>query len=170
MNFLAKLGQILAKGLQVIGVVSGLLPAFGAKAQAAIQGPLQTAVNDLTAIGNVVVSVQTYLQAASGPDKLAAAGPAVINIIRTSEMVSGHEPANEPEFEAGCLDLTNAVVRIMKSLKSDNIKVVSGSHEIVANTALLATPTAVATSASAVAGQAPSVSTPPLPSVQQPNQ
>ncbi len=142
MNFLARLGQILAKGLQVAGVVSGLLPAFGAKAQAAMQGPLQTAVNDLTAVGNVVVSVQTYLKAATGPEKLAAAGPAIINIIRTSEMVSGHEPADHAEFEAGCLDLTNAVVRILKSLKSDNIKTVSGSHEITTNPAPLAPPTA----------------------------
>src|SRR3989442_1211066 len=114
MNFLARLGQILAKGLQVAGVISGLLPAFGAKAQAAAQGTVQTAINDLTAVGAVVVSVQTYLGSAPGPDKLAAAGPVVMNIIRTSEMVSGHQPANEPEFEAGCLDLANAVVRIMK--------------------------------------------------------
>lgn len=126
MNFLKTLGLILAKGLQVAGVVMGLLPALGSKAQAAVQGPLQTGINDLTAIGGVVVSVQTFMGARPGPERLAAAAPVIANIVRTSELVSGHDVGDEAEFLAGTTDLTNAVVRILGSLKADKIKVVGG--------------------------------------------
>lgn len=119
MSFLKKLGMILAKGLSVLGVIfPALAPLFGSGSTSKI---VTTAVNDFTSIGTVIIQIETALQGATGIDKLKAAVPLVTNIIRTSELVSGHGVANEAEFIAGCTDATNAVVRILNSLKSDHL-------------------------------------------------
>jgi hypothetical protein len=123
-SFLKKIGQVLAAGLELTGIISPIvLPMLGSgkAAQTAT-----TAINDFTSIGTTVVQVETALQGKTGPEKLAAASSLVQPIVRTSELVSGHTIANEAEFIAGCTDLTNAVVRIMNALGSKGITV-SGS-------------------------------------------
>lgn len=118
-SFLKKMGQILATGLEIIAGVSPLIiPLLGSKAASYTT----TAVNDLTAIGTTVIQMEAALQGKTGTEKLSAAAPLVRQIVQTSELVSGHKVANEPEFVAGCTDLTNAVVRILNSLAADNIK------------------------------------------------
>lgn len=119
MGFLKVLGQILSKGLQLVGIFPMIAPLFGASKAGQVAA---TAVNDFTAIGTTIIQIETALQGKSGVDKLSAAVPLVSQIVKTSEMVSGHQIANEAEFTAGVTDLTNAVVRIMNSLKSDNLK------------------------------------------------
>lgn len=119
MTFLKKLGSILAQGIAlatgVWPLVSGL---FGSKAQ---QGT--TVVNDLSAIGAVVVQVEAIIQGAgTGAQKLQAAAPLVANIVKTSELVSGHQIANEPLFIQGCTDLTNAVAEILNSLSANGVQ------------------------------------------------
>jgi len=87
-------------------------PLFGSKSGAVIG----TVTQDLTAIGTVVVNAEAVLGAGTGPAKLAAAAPLVANIVKTSELVSGHKIANEALFIQGCTDLTNAVAEILNSL------------------------------------------------------
>ena len=120
MSFLKKLGQILAAGLQVVGVFFPVLKPF--LGSGAVASTATTAVNDFTSIGTVIVQIETALQGASGPAKLAAVVPLVTQIVKTSELVAGHQIANEAEFIAGNTDLANAVVRILNSLKADAIK------------------------------------------------
>ncbi len=139
-SFLKKLGQILAAGLELTGIISPVvLPMLGSSKAAQTA---TTAVNDFTSIGTTVVQVETALQGKSGPEKLSAASSLVAPIVRTSELVSGHKIANESEFIAGCTDLTNAVVRIMNSLAADNIST-SGSP-VTATPAAPAVPTPAA--------------------------
>lgn len=118
-SFLKKVGQVISAGLEITGLISPvLLPLMGSSKAGQVA---TTAVNDFTSIGTTVVQIETALQGKSGADKLAAASSLVAPIVRTSELVAGHQIGNEAEFIAGCTDLTNAVVRIMNSLKADNI-------------------------------------------------
>jgi hypothetical protein len=113
MTFLAKLGGFLAKGIALLSGLGPLLtPLFGSKSGAVVG----TVVQDLTSIGSVVVSAEAMLGAGTGPAKLAAAAPLVANIVKTSELVSGHKIANEALFIQGCTDITNAVAEILNSL------------------------------------------------------
>lgn len=119
MTFLKKLGSYLAQGIALATgiwpLVSGL---FGSKAQAGI-----TVINDLTAVGQVVVQTEAILQTpGSGAAKLAAAAPLVANIVKTSELVSGHQIANETLFIQGCTDLTNAVAEILNALSPNTVQ------------------------------------------------
>ena len=78
--------------------------------------------NDLTAVGQIVVTAEAVLQTSGGAAKLAAAAPLVTNIVRTSELVSGHEIADEALFLQGCTNITSGVAQVLNSLKSDNVK------------------------------------------------
>lgn len=119
MTFLAKLGSFLAKGIALLSGLGPLIsPLLGAKAQTATN----IAVNDLTAVGQVVVSAEAILGAGTGPAKLAAAAPLVVNIIKTSELISGHKIANEALFIQGCTNVTSAVAQILNSLSSDGVQ------------------------------------------------
>lgn len=124
-SFLKKAGQVLSAGLTLTGLIFPVLRPFLGSAQpdpGSILTKVDTGVNDFTAIGTQIITIETALQGKTGADKLAAAAPLVAGIVRTSELVSGHKIANEAEFIAGCKDLTNATVRIMNSLHSDAIK------------------------------------------------
>ncbi len=126
MTFLKKLGSFLAKAGIVAGDVAGILagvgpiitPLLGAKA-----GPIiGTIINDLTAVGKVVVMAEALLQTpGSGAQKLAAATPLVANIIKTSELVSGHKIADEALFTAGCAKITSGTADILNSLSPDKV-------------------------------------------------
>lgn len=123
MTFLSKLGSLLARGIAVLtGLAPLLTPLFGAKAQQAA-GVVGTVSNDLTAVGQIVVSAEALLQTAGGgAAKLAAAAPLVVNLIKGSELVSNHKIANETLFIQGCTDLTSAVAEILNSLSADGVQ------------------------------------------------
>jgi hypothetical protein len=121
-SFLKKAGQVLSSGLAVLSFVFPVLrPLMGS---GVLAGEITTGVNDFTAIGTQIITIETALQGKTGPEKLAAASTLVAGIVRTSELVTGHKIANEAEFIAGCQDLTNATVRIMNSLDASAVKTV----------------------------------------------
>lgn len=119
-SFLKKIGQVLSAGLSFVGIIFPVLRPFLGSGKAVSE--VVTYVNDFTAIGTQIITIETALQGKPGTDKLVAAVPLVAGIVRTSELVTGHRIANEVEFIAGCTDLTNAVVRILNSLDSNAIK------------------------------------------------
>src|SRR5882672_7989055 len=123
MTFLARLGSFLARGIAVLtGLEPLIAPLFGSKANAAA-GVVTKIANDLTAVGQIVVTAEAVFQTpGSGAQKLAAAAPLVTNIVRTSELISGHEIANEALFLQGCTNITNGVAQVLNSLKPDNVK------------------------------------------------
>lgn len=129
MSFLKKLGQVLYNLVGIVTGVGPLIKPFLGSGKAS--GYVSTAINDFTAIGSTVIQIETALQGKSGADKLAACVPLVKQIIQSSEMVSGHQIANEAEFTAACTDITNGVVRLLNSLKADNIKVQGDTHTVV---------------------------------------
>ena len=120
MTFLKKLGTVLAN---LVGIAAGvgplIMPFLGSGKAAQVTG---TAVNDLTAIGGVVVQIETALQGITGVDKLKAAIPLVGNIIKTSEMVVGKHIANETLFTQAVQEYTQATVDLLNSLDQSAVK------------------------------------------------
>lgn len=120
MTFLKKLGVIL---VNLAGVAAGvgpiIAPFLGSGKVAAVAG---TAVNDLTAIGSVVLQMETAfagLGDKNGADKLKAAIPLVGNIIKTSELVVGKKIANEAMFTLAIQEYTQATVDLLNSIHPD---------------------------------------------------
>src|SRR5438309_2104463 len=109
MSFLKKLGQVL---VNVVGIAAGvgpiILPFLGSGKAAQIAG---TTVNDLTAVGSVVVQMETAfatIPGSTGAQKFQAAIPLVGNIIKTSELVVGKKIANEALFTKAIEEYTQA--------------------------------------------------------------
>jgi hypothetical protein len=123
MTFLKKLGEVL---LKVVGIAAGVgpivQPFLGSGKAAATAG---TVVNDLTAIGSVVVQIETALAAvpnSTGAQKLQAAIPLVSNIIKTSELVANKKIANEALFTQACQEFTQATVDLLNSIDQGEVK------------------------------------------------
>lgn len=122
MTFLKKLGSVLAKGLAVATgiwpLVSGLFGSSTTGQEIVKYG--NTAINDLSQIAGIVVNAEAMLQTpGSGAAKLAAAGPLVANVIRTSEVISGKKIANEDLFIQGATKITSGMADILNSLHPD---------------------------------------------------
>lgn len=113
MTWLSKIGSFLAKGIAILTGLEPLIqPYIGAKGS----GVAATVVNDLTAVGSIVVQAEALLGSGTGAQKLANAAPLVANVVKTSELLSGKHIKNEQLFIQGCTDLTNAVAEILNSL------------------------------------------------------
>jgi len=122
MSFLKKLGQIL---LSVAGVAAGVgpivLPFLGSGKSQTIAG---TVVNDLTAIGSTIATVETAFAAvpgSTGAQKLQAAIPLISNIIKTSQLVSGKKIANQAMFTQACTEITQGMVDLLNSLDAATV-------------------------------------------------
>lgn len=119
MTFLKKLGLILLKGAAfAAGLAPLVAPILGAKV-AAVVG---TVANDFTLIGSKVVEIEAALEGKTGVEKFQAARALVGGIIRTSELVSGKEIADEVVFQKGVDEVTQGVVDILNSIKHDEAK------------------------------------------------
>jgi hypothetical protein len=122
MTFLKKLGSALAQGIALATGMWPLVSKFFGAGTAASQ-TANTVVNDLTAIGQVVVQAEAMFQGTgTGPSKLAAATPLVANIIKTSELVAGHKISNEAAFTAACQAITSDVANLLNSLDSNTVQ------------------------------------------------
>lgn len=123
MTFLAKLGGFLAKGIAILAGLGPLVaPWLGSNAAKAANVE-NTVVNDLTSVGQVVVQVEALMQTpGSGTAKLANATPLVAQILKTSELVSGHQIADEVLFTQGSAKIASGVADLLNSLKADNVK------------------------------------------------
>lgn len=120
MTWLKKAGLVL---LKVLGVVTGLEPLLSPYLGKGATATVSKDVNELTSIGNVVLQAETLIQGTgTGATKLAAATPLVANIVRTSELLTGKNIANETAFITACQNLTGAVADILNSLSPDTIK------------------------------------------------
>ena len=123
MTFLKKLGQIL---LNVAGIAVGIGPIVlpflgsGKAQQVATKG-----LNDLTAIGQVIVQIETAFAAvpgSTGEQKLQAAIPLVSNIISTSEMVVGKQIANKDLYTKAVQEYAQATVDLLNAIHPDEAK------------------------------------------------
>lgn len=119
MTFLKKLGQVLAKAVSIfLGVEPLVAPYIGGAAPKAVN-----VVNDLTAIGQVVVQAEAIIQGSgTGAMKLSAATPLVASIIKTSQMLDGKKIKDEAAFTKACQEITSGVADLLNSLDESTIK------------------------------------------------
>lgn len=121
MNFLKKLGTILANAAGIAAGVGPIIQPFLGQGKAAqVEG---TVVNDLTQISQIVTMVESVVQTpGSGPQKLAAATPLVLQILKTSQAFSGKKIADEALAEKGAADIVSGVVEFMNAISGDEAK------------------------------------------------
>jgi hypothetical protein len=119
MTFLKKLGQFLARATAIaVGIGPILQPFLGSAAPV-----VQTAVNDLTQISQIATMVEAVNQTpGSGADKLKAATPLVLQILRTSQAFAGKKIADEPLAEDGAADIVTGIVKFMNAIHPDEVK------------------------------------------------
>jgi hypothetical protein len=123
-TFLSRLGKVLATVVNIASVAAGIGPMLQGflGSNTKVGAVVGTAVNDLTAIGQTVLSAEAMIQApGSGVQKLAAATPLVAQIVQTSELVAGHKIANEALFIQGSQKITSGVADILNSLHPDSV-------------------------------------------------
>ena len=120
-TFLGKLGKALAEGVAIAAGVGPILQPFLGSSKAATV--LNTGVNDLTSIGQLVATAEAMFQTAgSGAAKLAAAAPLVQQIITTSQLVSGKKVANQAAFTKACQEITAGVADLLNSLDASTVQ------------------------------------------------
>lgn len=123
MTFLKKLGQILASIAGVaIGVGPIIKPFLGSGKAAQV---VDTGVNDLTAIGQVIAQIETAFAAvpnSTGAQKLQAAIPLVGNILATSQLIAGKKIANADLYQKAIQEFAQATVDLLNAVHPDEAK------------------------------------------------
>lgn len=120
LSFLKKLGAFLAKAVMIASDVGPIIEPFLGSSKAATVAT--TAINDFTVLGQNVLTIETALQGATGPAKLAALIPLETNIIKSSELVAGKKIANEALFTQACQEISQGVVDLLNSIDPSEAK------------------------------------------------
>lgn len=119
-SFLKKLGADLAKFAAIAaGVGPILIPLLGSGKAGTVA---TTAVNDLTAMGQLALQIETAMQGQPGTAKLAALIPLVGNVIKTSELVANKKIANESLFTKSVQEYAQATVDLLNSIDQSEAK------------------------------------------------
>lgn len=127
MSFLKKLGLVMATITGVVfpafAPIAALFPnLFGSGSKGATA--LATVSNDLTAIGQVIVLIETAfanVTGETGAQKLIAATNLVGPIILTSQLVSGKKIADPVMMQKGIGEITQGMVDVLNALHQDNV-------------------------------------------------
>lgn len=121
MTFLKKLGLIVAKGTAALmgldPIIKQLLPDAGDKIVDVVEHDLV----QIAAVIGTVEAVGVSLQL-PGPQKLAAAGPLVGQVVLKSSLLAGKKIANPELFQRGCTKLGDGMADVLNSLHEDGAK------------------------------------------------
>lgn len=119
---MADLSGWLKKFGQAVAIGGGIVTGFGPLIAQIIPGTkddriITKATDSLVDIAEIVKQVEIFGASLSlaGPDKLKAAIPSISQIIMRSAIMGGVPPGNKVEFDAGIVDLVNAMVRLQNS-------------------------------------------------------
>ena len=124
MSFLKKLGEVIAKG---VNLAKGALPVVGKVTEAvspylpALGGAFQS---DLKKIAEVIAEVEVFGQVLGhpGPDKLKAVTPVVAQIILQSSLLAGHQVEKPELFTKGAEQIAAGMADVLNSLQADAVK------------------------------------------------
>lgn len=116
MTFLKKLGALIVNAAGIAAGVGPLIQPFlgaGAKVEAVV-------VNDLTQLAQIVTMAEAFFQSpGSGPAKLAASTPMVLQILRSSQVFVGKQITNEPLAEQGAAKIVSGLADFMNAIHAD---------------------------------------------------
>jgi hypothetical protein len=123
MSFLKKLGGVLSKGLQLVGL-------FGPVVKLTVPGSDQVVdvvSKDLAQVAEVIANTEAFGQALgmAGSDKLKAAVGPVAQIILGSSLLAGRKIENEDLFKQGAKKIADGMADVLNSLHEDGVKTVS---------------------------------------------
>lgn len=117
MSFLSKLGSIFKSTGTVITKLAPLTPVVAGFLPTGANGKVMDIFNGSVAIvGQTEAMFEAINAQKSGPDKLKASLPMVAGLVQQSEFMIDKTIIDPVQFEAGLVDLTNAIVKITKSV------------------------------------------------------
>ena len=120
MSFLKKLGSLI---VNLAGIAAGVGPLIGPFLGSGKAGQVTgVAVNDLTAIGSIIVQIEAAFAAvpgSTGAQKLQASIPLIAGILKTSQMVVGKKIQNEALFTKAAQEYAQATVDLLNSIHPD---------------------------------------------------
>lgn len=114
MSWLKKVGQIVAKVGQAVGVLGPIATQLYPKTSGAIGQTLDIA----SGIANAVVHAEVLLAAKPGPERLLAVAPITIDLVRASNLIDGKKIKDEALFARGCTKMTDGMADILNSLEA----------------------------------------------------
>lgn len=121
MTFLKKLGGLLAKGVSIASGIGPLVLAFLGAGRAQEIG--ERVVDDLAQLSQIAVMAEALNQTpGSGAEKLAAATPLALQILRSSQVFAGKKIANEALAEQGASKIISGLADFMNSIHADEAK------------------------------------------------
>lgn len=125
MKFLTRLGQIINRGLQILGFAAPIIQVESPQAGKV----LQTVSADLVDVAGVITNVEAFGQALAlkGPDKLRAAVGPVSQIILQSTLLANHKIAQPDLFTQGATKIADGMADVLNSLNPDGIQVTNKS-------------------------------------------
>lgn len=123
MNFLKKLGQILANAAGIaVGVGPIIQPFLGSGKAAQVEGNV---VNDLTQVAQIVTMAEAVITTpGSGAQKMAAATPLVLQVLKSSQAFTGKKIKDEALAEKGASEVVQGIVDFMSSIEEGEAKTV----------------------------------------------
>lgn len=101
-SFLKNLGVLVSSGSGLIGGIGSM---FGGR------------IGGLAEIARLAVTIEAVMHGKQGSEKLSALSALAGQVVRSSELVSGKEIADENLLQKGITGLSQAVVDILNSLK-----------------------------------------------------
>lgn len=121
MNFLKKLGQILANAAGIaVGVGPIIQPFLGSGKAAQVEGNV---VNDLTQVAQIVTMAEAVITTpGSGAQKMAAATPLVLQVLKSSQAFTGKKIKDEALAEKGASEVVQGIVDFMSSIEEGEAK------------------------------------------------
>lgn len=119
MTFLAALGSLIVRGLQI---VLGIAPIVQASAPSA-SGTVGAIASELQQISSIIIQVEAIGQALTpgltGAQKLQASTPLVAQILLQSAVLSGHTIADPALFTNGAEQIASGMANVLNSLKAN---------------------------------------------------
>lgn len=117
-SFLKKLGAALANfaktDVPILSSIGAIIQPFLGSGKVA--QVVSTGVNDLTALAQAGLQIETAMQGKPGAEKLAALVPLAGTIVKTSEVVAGKKIANEALFTQAVQEFAQATVDLLNSI------------------------------------------------------
>ena len=123
MNFLKKLGQIVAQGLALFTgfapILTKVIPQTGQE--------VQVISKDFSAVADVVANVEAIgnLSGLTGAQKAAAAGPLVAQIVLSSSVFTNLKIKDTAAFNKACVTIAGGVADLLNSVDGDSTEKVA---------------------------------------------
>lgn len=115
LKWLSKVGAAIAKGLQYVGPLAGIVQLTPSKKDDQVVAVVQ---GEMEQLAGVIVTIEAAGQVigAGGPQKLQMAAPLIANAITRSSLMVGKNIANEGLFIQGSTKIADGLADVLNAL------------------------------------------------------